>query len=108
MPPSAPFPFPPPLGAPCPAMPRIACLWVPDLPLCAAVRAEPRLAGGPLAVAQAGDLGGRAHVLGATPLAEGVESGQTLAEARAVCPALVHRQASPGRGRAAGPAAPGA
>src|SRR6266851_3446405 len=25
-------------------MPRIACLWVPDLPLCAALRAEPRLA----------------------------------------------------------------
>src|SRR2546429_8017676 len=80
-------------------MPRIACLWVPDLPLCAAVRAEPRLAGAPLAVVQAGDLGGRAHVLGATPLAEGVESGQTLAEARAVCPALVHRQASPERER---------
>ena len=86
-------------------MPRIACLWVPDLPLCAAVRAEPRLAGGPLAVVQAGDLGGRAHVLGATPLAEGVESGQTLAEARAVCPALVHRQASPERERAAAQAA---
>src|SRR5437868_6141538 len=86
-------------------MPRIACLWVPDLPLCAAVRAEPRLAGAPLAVAQAGDLGGRAHVLGATPLAEGVESGQTLAEARAVCPALVHRQASPERERAAAQAA---
>src|SRR5437588_6865612 len=86
-------------------MPRIACLWVPDLPLCAAVRAEPRLAGGPLAVAQAGDLGGRAHVLGATPLAEGVESGRTLAAARAVCPALVHRQASPERERAAAQAA---
>src|SRR3989442_2469095 len=86
-------------------MPRIACLWVPDLSLCAAVRAEPRLAEAPLAVVQAGDLGGRAHILGATPLAEGVESGQTLAEARAVCPALVHRQASPERERAAAQAA---
>src|SRR2546429_10022604 len=89
-------------------MPRIACLWVPDLPLCAAVRAEPRLAGGPLAVVQAGDLGGRAHVLGATPLAEGVESGQTLAEARAVCPALVHRQGPAGRRRPAAAAPRGA
>jgi protein ImuB len=86
-------------------MPRIACLWIPDLPLCAAVRAEPRLACAPLAVVQAGDLGGRAHVLGAAPLAEGVEAGQTLAEARAVCPALVHRQTSPERERAAAHAA---
>src|SRR5713101_3292663 len=82
-------------------MPRIACLWVPDLPLCAALRAEPRLAEAPLAVVQAGDLGGRAHVLGATPQAFGVEAGQTLAEARAICPQLMHRQASPERERAA-------
>src|SRR3989442_14636368 len=86
-------------------MPRIACLWVPELPLCAAVRAEPQLAGAPLAVVQAGDLGGRAHVLGVTPLAEGVEPGQTLAEARAICPALLHRSASPERERAAAQAA---
>jgi protein ImuB len=86
-------------------MARIACLWVPDLPLCAAIRAEPQLAGAPLAVVQAGDLGGRAHVLCATPLAEGVAPGQTLAEARAVCPQLVHRSASPERERAAAQAA---
>src|SRR5712692_3758893 len=86
-------------------MPRIACLWVPDLPLCAALRAEPRLAEAPLAVVQAGDLGGRAHVLGATPQAFGVEAGQTLAEARAICPQLMHRQASPERERAAAQAA---
>src|SRR5216683_2693012 len=88
-------------------MPRIACLWVPDLPLCAALRAEPRLAEAPLAVVQAGDLGGRAHVLGATPQAFGVEAGQTLAEARAICPQLMHRKASPERERAAEEAAPG-
>src|SRR6266851_5021994 len=86
-------------------MPRIACWWVPDLPLCAALRAEPRLAEAPLAVVQAGDLGGRAHVLGATPQAFGVEAGQTLAEARAICPQLMHRQASPERERAAAQAA---
>jgi len=86
-------------------MARIACLWVPDLPLCATLRAEPSLAEAPLAVVQRGDLGGRAHVLGTTPLAEGVEPGQTLAEARAICPQLVHRQASPERERAAAQAA---
>src|ERR671931_1849961 len=86
-------------------MARIACLWVPDLPLCATLRAEPRLAEAPLVVVQAGDLGGRAHVLGKTPLAEGVEPGQTLAEARAICPQLIHRQASPERERAAAQAA---
>ncbi len=69
------------------------------------MRAEPQLAGAPLAVVQAGDLGGRAHVLGATPLAEGVEPGQTLAEARAICPALLHRSASTERERAAAQAA---
>src|SRR5919109_4499986 len=86
-------------------MARIACLWVPDLPLCAAVRAEPHLADAPLAVVQPGNLGGRAHVLCATPRAEGVEPGQTLAEARAVCPSLVHRQSSAERERAAAQAA---
>ena len=86
-------------------MPRIACLWVPDLPLCAAVRAEPRLADAALAVVQPGNLGGRAHVLCRTPRAEGVSPGQTLAEARAICPALEHRQASAERERAAAQAA---
>ena len=47
-------------------MASIACLWVPDLPLVAALRAEPELIAAPLAVVQAGDLGGRARVLGAT------------------------------------------
>jgi protein ImuB len=87
-------------------MPKIACLWVPELSLVAALRAEPQLCGGPLAVVQAGaDLGGRAHVLGATPAAEGVGPGQTLAEARALCPGLAVRQSSPERERAAAQAA---
>src|SRR5438445_11777341 len=83
---------------------RVACLHVPDLPLVAALRAEPQLCGEPLAVVQAG-LGGRAHVLGATGAAEGVEAGQTLAEARAICPRLLSREASPERERAAAQAA---
>jgi protein ImuB len=84
-------------------MSSIACLWVPDLPLVAALRAEPELIAAPLAVVQAGDLGGRAHVLGAA--APGVEPGQTLAEARAICPALQVRKTSPERERAAAQAA---
>lgn len=84
----------------------LACLAIPELPLVAALRAEPQLALQPLAVVQAGpELGARAHVLGATPLAAGVEPGQTLAEARAICPSLVVRQASPERERAAAQAA---
>ena len=85
---------------------KIACLWVPELSLVSALRAEPQLCAEPLAVVQAGrDLGGRAHVLGATAAAQGVMAGQTLAEARAICPRLVTRECSPERERAAAQAA---
>src|SRR6266446_5624204 len=85
---------------------KIACLWVPELSLVSALRAEPRLCAELLAVVQAGrDLGGRAHVLGATAAAVGVEPGQSLAEARAICPRLITREASPERERAAAQAA---
>src|SRR5207248_994606 len=40
---------------------KIACLWVPELSLIAALRAEPQLCTEPLAVVQAG-VGGRAAV----------------------------------------------
>ena len=87
-------------------MPKISCLWVQELSLVAALRIEPQLCAQPFAVVQAGaELGGRAHVLGRTPLAAGVEPGQTLAEARALCPGLVVRQASAERERAAAQAA---
>src|SRR4051812_48385948 len=87
-------------------MPKIACLTVPELPLVAALRAEPRLCAEAVAVVQAGaDLGGRAHVLGATAAAAGVEAGQTLAEARALCPKLEVRKASAERERALAQAA---
>src|SRR5712671_12213 len=85
---------------------KIACLWVPELSLVSALRAEPGLCAEPLAVVQAGrDLGGRAHVLGATGAAIGVEPGQSLAEARAICPRLLTRDSSPERERAAAQAA---
>src|SRR6266404_7158714 len=85
---------------------KIASLWVPELSLVSALRAEPQLCAEPLAVVQAGrDLGGRAHVLGATGAAIGVEPGQSLAEARAICPRLLTRESSPERERAAAQAA---
>ena len=85
---------------------EIACLCVPELSLVAALRAEPQLSLEPLAVVQPGrDLGGRAHVLGATAAARGVAPGQTVAEARAICPGLLTREASPERERAAAQAA---
>src|SRR5438132_2736208 len=84
----------------------IACLSIPELSLIAALRTEPQLAAQPMAVVQAGrDLGARAHVLGVTPFAHGVAPGQTLAEARAICPGLQTRQASVERERAAAQAA---
>src|SRR5438105_4980275 len=85
---------------------KIACLWVPELSIVAALRAEPQLCTEPLAVVQPGrDLGVRAHVLGATGAAQGVATGQTLAEARAICPRLLTREASPERERATAQAA---
>src|SRR5262245_39303284 len=84
---------------------RVGCLFIPDLPLVASLRAEPQIAALPVAIVQAGDLGGRAHVLCATPLAEGVYPGQTLSEARAICPGLLERKTSPERERAAAQAA---
>ncbi|MFL5432881.1 MAG: hypothetical protein ACJ784_00075 [Myxococcales bacterium] len=85
---------------------RVACLLVPDLPLVAALRAEPHLAPRPLAIVQAGsDLGGRALVVAATPAASCVAPGMTLAEARSLCPELLAEPDSPERIRAAAQAA---
>src|SRR3979490_403675 len=89
---------------------RIACLWVPELPLVAVPRAEPSLVSTMLARGQpaAGDakgvLSSRLRLVGAAG-AEGVVAGQTLAEAQALCPELRVRLASPERGRAAAQAA---
>ncbi|MBS2021519.1 MAG: DNA polymerase Y family protein [Deltaproteobacteria bacterium] len=88
---------------------RVACLHLPVLPLVATLRAEPGLCAVPMAVVQAlgtsGEPDGRAHVLGSTPLAEGISVGMTLAEARARCPDLRVRVASTERIRAAAQAA---
>jgi protein ImuB len=80
---------------------RIACLAVPLFPLAARLRSEPELAGEALAVV-AGD-GERARVVAATRRARraGVEPGQTLPQARALCSELAVRGHDPECERAA-------
>ena len=80
---------------------RIACLLVPDLPLHAELRASPELAGHPLVIT--GGHGFRAEVLAVSHEAfvQGVRTGQTLPPARALCPELEVRVASPILERAA-------
>ncbi len=80
---------------------RTACLRVPDLPLAAALRSQPELAGRPLAIA-AGS-GPRAEILAASPeaCARGVRAWSTVPHARAVCGELVVRVRSPELERAA-------
>ena len=74
---------------------RVACCRVPNLPLAAALRASPELAGAPLAIASGPDA--RAEVVAVSPQAEhrGVRRLSTLAHARSVCSELHVRVASP-------------
>lgn len=80
---------------------RIACLLVPDLPLRAALRAEPDLRGQALVITSG--PGNRAEILAASHEArrQGVLPGQTLPQSRAVCPGIEVRVASPVLERAA-------
>ena len=73
-------------------MPRIACLLVPDLPVAAACRADPELAGRPLVLVDGS--GPHAHVIAASrgALARGVQPGRhTVAQARALAAHLMVR-----------------
>ncbi len=80
---------------------RVACALVQDLPLAAALRASPDLAGLPLAVVSG--PGPRAEVVAASPEAirQGVRRLAGLAHARATCAQLCVRVASPTLERAA-------
>jgi protein ImuB len=80
---------------------RIACLLVPALPLAAALRAEPELAGRPLAIA-AGP-GARAELVAVSPEAAraGVRAFTSCVHARAACAPLVIRVLSPAQSEAA-------
>ena len=81
--------------------PRIACLLIPDLPLRAELRAHPEFADAPLAVASG--TGQRADVIATCPAAQaaGVRTAHSVAQARAACPGLRVRIASPALDRAA-------
>jgi protein ImuB len=80
---------------------RIACLLVPALPLAAELRAQPELAGQPLAIA-AGP-GPRAEIVAVSPEAAraGVRTLTSVVHARATCAALVVRVLSPALDQAA-------
>ena len=74
---------------------RVGCLLVPDLPLQAALRAEPELRAQPLAITSG--PGNRAEIVAVSEEAarEAVRPGQTLPQARAVCSRIEVRVASP-------------
>lgn len=71
---------------------RVACLYVPALPLQALLRAEPELRGLPVAVLDSPSSGAR--VVAASPEALGVCPGHLPAQARAACPEVVLRAVS--------------
>ena len=82
-------------------MMRLACLYVPDFPLAALLRAQPELRGERVAVADG--PGARAMVLAVSPAAGrgGVRPGLSAAQALAIDAGLVVRPASPDMMRAA-------
>ena len=81
--------------------PRIACLLVHDLPLRAELRAYPESTSAPLAVASG--PGAQADIIAASPAAQsaGVRIAHSIAQARAACPNLQVRIASPALEQAA-------
>src|SRR5439155_109656 len=72
-------------------MPRIACLLVPDLPVAAACRADPYLAGRPLALSAGTGTHAPIVAAAAAARARGVRAGHTVAQARAIAADLVVR-----------------
>ena len=80
---------------------RVACLLVPDLPLRAELRAYPDLVGEPVAIASSTEPS--AHVISISPeaIAAGVPPCSSITHARAICPELQVRVASPALERAA-------
>jgi protein ImuB len=70
---------------------RIACVSLPLFPLAARLRSEPELAREPLVVVEGN--GNAARVVAGNKLARaaGIKPGQTLPQARALCPKLVAR-----------------
>jgi protein ImuB len=85
-----------------PATPsRIACLLVPALPLAAALRAEPELAGRPLAIAAGSGPRAELVAVSAEAAQAGVRAFTSCVHARAACAALVVRVLAPAQNEAA-------
>src|SRR2546430_11016585 len=72
-------------------MRRMACLLVPDLPVAAACRADPYLAGRPLALSAGTGIHAPIVAAAAAARARGVRAGHTVAQARAIAADLIVR-----------------
>ena len=80
---------------------RLACLYVPDFPLAALLRAEPDLIGTPLAVVDELRPRPRLKAISAEAVRRGVTVDLTTAQAKAIAADLTVRQVAPGVLRAA-------
>jgi protein ImuB len=80
---------------------RLACLFVPDFPLAALLRAEPDLRGEPVVVADAPGPRARLLAVSAAAARHGVTIGLSVAQAAAIDAGLVVRPVSPDILRAA-------
>ncbi|MBP1684442.1 MAG: polymerase IV-like protein ImuB [Deltaproteobacteria bacterium] len=80
---------------------RLACLYVPDFPLAAFLRAEPELCGTAVAVADGQGPRGKILAVSAAAARCGVTAGLTAAQAKAIAAHLVVRAVSPDTLRAA-------
>ncbi len=80
---------------------RLACLYVPDFPLAAVLRAEPDLRGEPVAIADGPGPRARILALSAAAARHGMMIGLTVAQATAIDADLVVRLLSPDILRAA-------
>ncbi|MGD0946186.1 MAG: DNA polymerase Y family protein [Candidatus Binatia bacterium] len=80
---------------------RLACLYVPDFPLAALLRAEPDLIGTPLAVVDELRPLARLKAISAEAVRRGVTVDLTTAQAEAIAVDLTVRQVAPGVLRAA-------
>ncbi|HEB90259.1 MAG TPA: hypothetical protein ENI85_11865, partial [Deltaproteobacteria bacterium] len=74
---------------------RIACLLVPDLPLQAALRADPEARDRPLAILSGPESRAEIIALSRPALDRGIRKGQTPSQARAICPDIGIRIVSP-------------
>ena len=75
-------------------MARIACLWVPALPVAALLRIEPDLRDRPVAITAGRAPRSLVEAVSAAAFEAGVRTGMTATQARAVCPTVAVRPTS--------------